>query len=115
MDEPEKIWLRGTRKKLAWNKEIIVDRFEREIKLDDKIKTEIAEKLVNADVRGCDSVDMSWEFSAIRDPGSTLYRIPVYLVDEMWIDFGNGWKMFLVENKSRTYTEICKKTIEENA
>lgn len=114
MDELEKIWLRCNRRKFTWNKEIIVDRIEREIKLDDKLKAEIAEKLVNADIRGFDSVDLSRNLNL--DTSSTVHSIPYGLVDEMWIDFGNGWKMFLIQNKARTYTEICKKTkIEENA
>ena len=47
-----KILLKATKSKLLWNGEVVVDRFDEELVVNDETKDDIANQLVNADLNG---------------------------------------------------------------
>ena len=100
-----KILLKATKSKLLWNGEVVVDRFEEELVVNDETKDDIASQLVNADLNG----RIAETLGLTLDNGSQLVSSCPFEPDEMWIDFGNDWVINLVHGRCKTYDNTCRK------
>jgi len=112
MEDIKHVLVKCLRKKLAWNNEVIVEISEKKLEIiDDKIFTATIEKLVNADLKGIIDVPMSRELALAVDFSSLRYSFPFISIDDVWVDFGNDWAVFLIKNKFPEYELSLKKVI----
>ena len=111
MKDRKHVLVKCMRKKLAWNNEVIVETSETKLEIDDDVFTQIAEKLVDADLKGIVDVPVSRELALAFDFSSLRYSFPFISVDDVWVDFGNDWVVFLIKNKFPEYELSLKKVI----
>ena len=108
MEDGKHVLVKCLRKKLAWNNEVIIEISEKKLEIDDKIFTATIEKLVNADLKGIIDVPVPRE---LVDFSSLRYSFPFISIDDVWVDFGNDWAIFLIKNKFPVYELHFKKVV----
>lgn len=111
MEDRKHILVKCLRKKLAWNNEVIVETSEKKLEIDDNVFALTVEKLVDADLKGIVDVPVSRELAIALDFSSLRYSFSFISIDDVLIDFGNNWVIFLIKNKFPEYELSLKKVI----
>ena len=88
-DSKFKISVKAIRDKLLWNKKIETDRFEKELYLDNEVSNKLSDIFVNADINGKTRLSIDRYISSLDLTHQQCPWTPL----EMWIDFGNNWKI----------------------
>lgn len=117
MKNDDKIWLRGSREYLTWRGDAEVEHFDLEVNIDEQIKQRFVEKLVDADLNGTTEIKHMLNDSLDFKHLQTVFMKQSgwnNIIDELYIDFGNGWHISLYSNRNNSlysYSAWCKKHI----
>jgi hypothetical protein len=115
MKNDDKIWLRGSREHLTWRGDVEVEHFDLEVSIDEQIKQQFVEKLVDADLNDTTEVKHMLNGSLDFKHLQTVFMKKSgwnSIVDELYLDFGNGWHISLYYNRNNSlysYSAWCKK------
>ena len=119
MESNNKIWLRGSRERLTWRGDAEVEHFDLEVDIDEQAKSRLVEKFVDADLNGITEVkhmllnENNIDFKHLQ----TMFMKQSgwnSIVDELYLDFGNGWHISLYSNRNKSlysWSAWCKKHI----
>ena len=107
-DSKFKISVKATRDKLLWNRKIKTDSFEKELYLDNEVSNELSDIFVNADINGKTRLSVDRYISSLDLTRQQCPWTPL----EMWVDFGNNWRITIIHRGTKTHDGTCVKVVD---